>query len=91
MENVFKKPSERDPSTSKSGASQKSESRRTGGAAGEKWKSALDEIMEHEERTKEKMNRRDHWLHEDIVVKVITKKLGDKYYKKKAFVKVYLS
>ena len=34
------------------------------------------------------MNRRDYWLTEDIVVKVITKKLGEKYYKKKAVVKV---
>ena len=34
------------------------------------------------------MNRRDYWLNEDIVVKVITKKLGEKYYKKKAVVKV---
>ena len=44
--------------------------------------------MEFEERKKEKMNRKDYWLHEDIVVKVISKKLGDKYYKKKAYVKV---
>ncbi|XP_069141286.1 DNA/RNA-binding protein KIN17-like [Argopecten irradians] len=55
--------------------------------AGQKRKSALDEIMEFEEQKKEKMNRKDYWLHEGIVVKVITKKLGDKYYKKKAFVK----
>ena len=41
-----------------------------------------------EETTKEKVNRKDYWLHEGIVVKVITKKLGDKYYKKKATVRV---
>lgn len=33
-------------------------------------KNALDEIMEMEERRKEKRNRRDNWLHEGIVVKV---------------------
>lgn len=33
-------------------------------------KSALDEIMEMEERRKEKRNRRDNWLHEGIIVKV---------------------
>lgn len=45
--------------------------------------------MEFEEKKKEKMNRKDHWLHKDIVVKVVSKKLGDKYYKKKAYVKVF--
>lgn len=55
--------------------------------AGEKRKSALDEIMEFEEQKKEKMNRKDYWLHKDIVVKVISKKLGDKYYKQKGYVK----
>ena len=43
--------------------------------------------MEFEEQRK-KMNRKDYWLHKDIVVKVISKKLRDNYYKKKAFVKV---
>ena len=41
-----------------------------------------------EEKTKEKVNRKDYWLHEGIIVKVITNKLGDKYYKKKAVVRV---
>ena len=41
-----------------------------------------------EEKTKEKVNRKDYWLHEGIVVKVITRKLGDKYYKKKAVIRV---
>lgn len=36
------------------------------------------------------MNRKDYWLHEGIVVKIVTKKLGEKYYKKKAVVKVLL-
>ncbi|XP_048743844.2 DNA/RNA-binding protein KIN17-like [Ostrea edulis] len=54
---------------------------------GEKRKSALDEIMEFEEKKKEKTNRKDYWLTEGIVVKIITKKLGEKYHKKKAVVK----
>ena len=41
-----------------------------------------------EEKTKEKVNRKDYWLHERIVVKVVTKKLGEKYYKKKGTVRV---
>jgi DNA/RNA-binding protein KIN17 len=41
-----------------------------------------------EEQTKEKRNRKEYWLHAGIVVKLVTKKLGDKYYKKKAVVKV---
>ncbi|XP_013381345.1 DNA/RNA-binding protein KIN17 [Lingula anatina] len=55
--------------------------------AGQKRKNALDEIMEFEEQKKEKMNRKDYWLHKGIVVKVVTKKLGDKFYKKKGVVK----
>ena len=41
-----------------------------------------------EESQKEKMNRRDFWLHKGIIVKVVTKKIGEKYYKKKGVVKV---
>ncbi|CAG5117939.1 unnamed protein product, partial [Candidula unifasciata] len=52
-----------------------------------KAKTALDEIMEAEEMKKEKLNRKDYWLCPGIVVKVVHKKLGDKYYKKKAVVK----
>ncbi|KAG9489885.1 hypothetical protein GDO78_005680 [Eleutherodactylus coqui] len=52
-----------------------------------KKKSALDEIMEMEEK-KKKTERTEHWLQQDIVVKIVTKKLGEKYYKKKAVVKV---
>uniref|UniRef100_A0AAY4E357 DNA/RNA-binding protein KIN17 n=1 Tax=Denticeps clupeoides TaxID=299321 RepID=A0AAY4E357_9TELE len=39
------------------------------------------------EEQKRKSVKLDHWLHPDIVVKVITKKLGEKYYKKKAVIK----
>lgn len=41
-----------------------------------------------EEKKKEKMNRKDYWLHKRIVVKLITKKLGERYHKKKAVVLV---
>uniref|UniRef100_H2MRR5 DNA/RNA-binding protein KIN17 n=1 Tax=Oryzias latipes TaxID=8090 RepID=H2MRR5_ORYLA len=49
-----------------------------------KKKSALEEIIE--ERKKKQPSRTDYWLQPDIVVKVITKKLGEKYHKKKAVV-----
>lgn len=51
-----------------------------------KRKSALDEILEEEEKRKEKKNRKDYWLSVGIVVKIITKSLGDKYYKKKGVI-----
>jgi DNA/RNA-binding protein KIN17 len=53
-------------------------------------KSALDEIMEQEERHKERKNRKDHWLAEGVVVKIITKSLGEEYFKQKAVVKEVL-
>lgn len=54
---------------------------------GEKRKaSALDEIIKDEETKKERVNRKDYWLVAGIVVKIITKSLGDKYYKKKGVV-----
>jgi len=46
-------------------------------------KSALEEVREMEEKLKEQKNRKDYWLHEGIVVKIITSKLGEKYSKKK--------
>lgn len=49
-------------------------------------KTALEELREAEEKFKERKNRKDYWLHEDIVVKVITSKLGEKYYKKKGVI-----
>ncbi|XP_044132674.1 DNA/RNA-binding protein KIN17 isoform X1 [Bufo gargarizans] len=51
-----------------------------------KKKSALEEIIEMEEK-KKKTERTDYWLHPEIVVKIVTKKLGEKYYKKKAVIK----
>lgn len=53
----------------------------------EKTKSALDEIKEQEEQKKEKMNRKDYWLAENIVVKVVTKSLGEEYYKQKGVIR----
>ncbi|XP_059119494.1 DNA/RNA-binding protein KIN17 isoform X2 [Peromyscus eremicus] len=54
--------------------------------AKKKKKSALDEIMELEEE-KKRTARTDAWLQPGIVVKIITKKLGEKYHKKKGVVK----
>ncbi|XP_003473464.3 DNA/RNA-binding protein KIN17 isoform X1 [Cavia porcellus] len=51
-----------------------------------KKKSALDEIMEIEEE-KKRTSRTDYWLQPEIIVKIITKKLGEKYHKKKGIVK----
>uniref|UniRef100_A0A182K845 DNA/RNA-binding protein Kin17 WH-like domain-containing protein n=1 Tax=Anopheles christyi TaxID=43041 RepID=A0A182K845_9DIPT len=48
--------------------------------------SALDELIKEEEQKKEKNNRKDYWLAEGIVVKLITRSLGDKYYKEKGVV-----
>ncbi|NWQ99274.1 KIN17 protein, partial [Paradoxornis webbianus] len=50
-----------------------------------KKKSALDEIMELEEE-KKRTSRRDYWLQPEIIVKIVTKKLGEKYHNKKAIV-----
>ncbi|CAD5229294.1 unnamed protein product [Bursaphelenchus okinawaensis] len=49
-------------------------------------RSALDELKMEEERFKEKKNRKDHWLHKGIVVKIVTKKLGSEYYESKGVV-----
>lgn len=46
-------------------------------------KSALEELKQEEEKFKEKKNRRDNWIAPGIIVKVIHKKLDDKYYNKK--------
>lgn len=32
------------------------------------------------------MNRKDYWLHANIIVKIVTKKLGEKFQNKKAVV-----
>uniref|UniRef100_A0A1I8NZB3 DNA/RNA-binding protein Kin17 WH-like domain-containing protein n=1 Tax=Stomoxys calcitrans TaxID=35570 RepID=A0A1I8NZB3_STOCA len=48
--------------------------------------SALDDIIKMEEQKKERANRKDYWLHEGIVVKFVSKSLGEKFYKQKAVV-----
>ncbi|KAI6206473.1 DNA RNA-binding protein Kin17 domain containing protein [Aphelenchoides besseyi] len=48
-----------------------------------KKRSALEQLRQEEERFKEKRNRKDYWLHEGIIVKIVTKKYGDKFYKAK--------
>ena len=67
----------------------KSEGKREkeGGVSSKRKLSALDEIMRMQEASKEKVGRKDYWLAENIVVKVVTKSLGDKYYKKKGYIK----
>lgn len=57
---------------------------------GEKRRCALDDIMEQEEKSKEQANRKDHWLAEGVVVKVVTKILGEGFYKKKGWVRELL-
>lgn len=49
-------------------------------------KNALDDIMATEEAAKERTNRKDYWLAEDIVVKIVTKSLGEDYFNKKGVV-----
>uniref|UniRef100_A0A1B6GLL9 DNA/RNA-binding protein Kin17 WH-like domain-containing protein n=1 Tax=Cuerna arida TaxID=1464854 RepID=A0A1B6GLL9_9HEMI len=48
--------------------------------------SALDEIIKEEEDKRKKVPKKDYWLSEDIVVKIVTDSLGEKYFKKKGFV-----
>jgi len=52
---------------------------------------ALEEIMAQEKKKKkvpDDVESKDRsWIRENIVVKVVTKSLGDKYYKKKGYVK----
>lgn len=76
----FKVPSKRAPSSSGSsygGIKDKGEKRKA---------SALDEIIKEEENRKENAHRKPNWITENIVVKVITKSLGDKYYKQKGVI-----
>ncbi|CAG5927325.1 unnamed protein product [Menidia menidia] len=51
-----------------------------------KKKSALEEIIEVMEERKKQSVRTDYWLQNNIVVKVVTKRLGEKYHKKKAVI-----
>ena len=49
-------------------------------------RTALDDIIEMEEKKKAKAGRREDWLCKRIVVKVMHKKLGERHYKKKGVV-----
>nr|XP_039264410.1 DNA/RNA-binding protein KIN17-like [Styela clava] len=49
-------------------------------------KTALEEIMDEEEKKRKIVKKTDYWLTTDIIVKVITKRLGEKYHKKKGVV-----
>lgn len=50
-------------------------------------KSVIDELMKEDEKVKERVNRKDYWLCEGIIVKIMSKALSDKgYYKKKGVV-----
>lgn len=47
--------------------------------------------MEEKKRKKQEQQQTaqvDHWLQPNIVVKVVTKRLGEKYHKKKAVITV---
>ncbi|KAG6620552.1 hypothetical protein I3842_Q061100 [Carya illinoinensis] len=58
------------------------------GNPGAKNKSVLEELMREEEMKKERANRKDYWLTEGIVVKVMSKALAEKgYYKQKGVVR----
>ncbi|KAL5995045.1 DNA/RNA-binding protein kin17 [Asimina triloba] len=49
--------------------------------------SALDILMKEQEMAKERINRKDYWLCDGIIVKVMSKGLADKgYYKQKGLV-----
>lgn len=74
------------PESEKNVASSKKS--RAAGDRGGAGSSALDELMREEEKAKERSNRKDYWLCEGIVVKVMSKALADKgYYKQKGVVK----
>jgi len=51
-----------------------------------KRKSALEQIREDEERTKARKYQKDYWLATGIAVKIMTRKLGDNYFKQKGVI-----
>ncbi|ONI24339.1 hypothetical protein PRUPE_2G234600 [Prunus persica] len=58
------------------------------GSSGGAGSLALEELMREDEKKKERINRKDYWLCEGIIVKVMSKALADKgYYKQKGFVR----
>ena len=83
VKNVFKKPTSFNSSKSEKDKSKTDDT--------SKRKSALEEIMEQEKKKKkvedEKFSKERSWVCPKIVVKIVTKSLGDKYYKKKGYIK----
>ncbi|XP_027178335.1 KIN17-like protein [Coffea eugenioides] len=56
--------------------------------SGKMGSSVLDELMRDEEKAKERSNRKDYWLCEGIIVKVMSRALAGKgYYKQKGMVR----
>lgn len=56
--------------------------------SGKMGRSVLDELMREEEKAKERSNRKDYWLCEGIIVKVMSRALEEKgYYKQKGIVR----
>lgn len=47
--------------------------------------------MEERKKKQQQPVKTDYWLHPNIVVKVVTKKLGERYHKRKAVVMVTTS
>ncbi|RNA05928.1 DNA RNA-binding KIN17 [Brachionus plicatilis] len=80
-------PEEKIKDTPRASDESKSEKDKKSDGPAEKRKlSTLEEILVTEEKKREKINRKDYWLHKNIVVKVTTKKLGEKYLNKKGIV-----
>lgn len=68
--------------------SRKKSGRDTVAKLGDKGGGVLDELMREQEEAKERHNRKDYWLCEGIVVKVMSKALAHKgYYKQKGVVR----
>ncbi|KAI7791919.1 DNA/RNA-binding protein KIN17 [Triplophysa rosa] len=91
LDNASAGPSKTSTSLGSSGlkvtaSAKRKESSHSSDSKDKKKKSALEEIIEMEEQ-KKKSVRSDHWIQPNIVVKVITKRLGEKYYKKKAIIR----
>ncbi|PSR93182.1 DNA/RNA-binding protein [Actinidia chinensis var. chinensis] len=58
------------------------------GKSGGGGRSVLDDLMREQEKAKERINRKDYWLCEGIIVKVMSKALAEKgYYKQKGVVR----
>ena len=75
-----------DKSDTISVCSSKSSKRKLGSKETQSKKSALDQIIEEQEKLRQKSEKFDIWLLKGIVVKIITDSLGDKYYKAKGVI-----